>query len=164
MGRQQADRKPNSTISAVSRNLTSYSGSLRCMKFRYGLRVESAMLGEFTFKLFHRVYEANPASGVRTPTSFPAFRASNLLCELIEAYRALDWPRISVLVHGTYSENEGHGSEPRANAGAPYLSALSNKYSFSATGLAPPQSLEIWAADQNTACYQLCANIAGVVP
>lgn len=65
------------------------------------IKAELAVLGNLTFKLFNRVYE--PSSAVGTPHLIPGFHASNLLCELIEAYRAFDWPRVSVLIHGAFS-------------------------------------------------------------
>jgi hypothetical protein len=113
LGRQQADRKPNSTISAVFEKFDELQRLVEAHEVQVWVKAESAVLGEFTFKLFDRVCEADPANGVRAPHLLPGFHASNLLCELIEAYRALDWPRISVLVHSAYSKNEG---------GPPFLS------------------------------------------
>ena len=74
------------------------------------VKAESIVLGKLTFKLFHRVYEACPTSFVGTANRLPGFHASNLLCELIEAYRAFDWPRVSILVHGASLPKEGQDS------------------------------------------------------
>jgi hypothetical protein len=72
------------------------------------VKTESVSLGQLTFKLFHRVYKSNPTFG--TPKLLPDFHASNLLRELVQAYVALDWPRVIVLVHSASSNIEGHGS------------------------------------------------------
>lgn len=34
------------------------------------------------------------------------FYPSNLLCELIEAARALDWPKVGILIHGALPPSE----------------------------------------------------------
>lgn len=72
------------------------------------VKAEASVLGQIPFKLFHRVYESKFAIG--TPNLLPGFHASNLLCELIQAVRALDWPRVVVLVHDASSNSEGNGS------------------------------------------------------
>jgi hypothetical protein len=61
-------------------------------------KAESYRLGKLTFKLFHHVFESDPVVG--TPKLLLGLHASNFYCKLIQAYVALDWPRVGVLKHG----------------------------------------------------------------
>ena len=62
-------------------------------------------LGQLTFKLFHCVGKPTPAFW--TPKLLAGLHASDFLRELIQAYVALDWPRVSVLVHSIPSKTGG---------------------------------------------------------
>src|SRR5689334_1309738 len=59
------------------------------------VKVETRRLGQLTFKLFHYVCEPNPAFGTSKLLHGP--HASYFLRELIQAYVALDRPRVRVL-------------------------------------------------------------------
>ena len=72
---------------------------------RYGVKAELRRLGQLTFKLFHCVHEVKPAFG--TPKVLAGPHASDFLGELMQAYVALDWPRVRVLVHGVPSQTGG---------------------------------------------------------
>jgi hypothetical protein len=59
-------------------------------------------LSECHSKLFCMVGEAYFAVGASNLS--PGLHPSNLLCELVEATRALDWPKVLILVHNATSD------------------------------------------------------------
>jgi hypothetical protein len=67
-------------------------------------RIKSAVpcLSQCHSKLFVMVCEPSPAIG--TPHLSPGIYPYNLLCELVEAIRALEWPKVLVLVHRALSD------------------------------------------------------------
>jgi DprA-like N-terminal HHH domain len=54
-------------------------------------------LSECHNKLFVQIGEPDRARRANDP--LPGIYPSNLLCELVEAIRALDWPKVRILVH-----------------------------------------------------------------
>lgn len=62
-----------------------------------GIKLAVPRLSEVHSKLFVMVGEPSPA--LRADYLAPGIYPSNLLCELVEALRALEWPKVVVLVH-----------------------------------------------------------------
>jgi len=69
-----------------------------------GVKLAALRLGECQKKLFCFVGTPNPALGAVDLS--PGLHPSDLLCELIQALRALDWPRFIVLVHDALSGSQ----------------------------------------------------------
>ena len=61
-------------------------------------------LSEVHSKLF--VMVGKPSGAIGTDHPIPGLYPSNLLCELVEAIRALEWPKVRVLVHGALSSSQ----------------------------------------------------------
>jgi hypothetical protein len=60
-------------------------------------------------KLFVMIGEPNPA--LRADYLPPGIYPSNLLCELVTAVRAFEWPKVGVLVHDALSESRGFSEQ-----------------------------------------------------
>lgn len=75
-------------------------------------RVKSACLclSKDQKKLFAWVPEIDGTSG--TPALLPGLHASDFLCELLKALRALDWPQVIVLVHDAFPDADSSGMVP----------------------------------------------------
>ena len=68
-----------------------------------GIKTAVPRLSEVHNKLFVMVGEPSPAT--RADYLRPGLYPSNLLCELVEAIRAFEWPKVLSLVEGAV----GHG-------------------------------------------------------
>lgn len=79
------------------------------------VKAASFRLSDLQKKLFHFVGDAQTAVG--TSHLAPGLHASNFLCELIKAYRALDWPKIIVLIHDALPQEGDDDSEGESPLG-----------------------------------------------
>ena len=83
---------------AFARSSPNYRGFLRRSMYRYGSRRSRIVSANLLSNCSTMYSESDPAVG--TPKRLLGLHASKFHSELTQAYVTLDWPRVSLLVHG----------------------------------------------------------------
>jgi hypothetical protein len=78
-----------------------------------GVKLAVPRLSQVHKKLFVMVCENELAFGTSNQLA-PGLYPSDFLCELVAAVRALDWPKVMVLVHEALSSSELSGADVAA--------------------------------------------------